>query len=59
MIERREEITGRAILIGLAISILLWVLSIKSPMNTANGVKIGNIGLPSNVVNELRKLLNP
>jgi hypothetical protein len=59
MIERREQVTEKAILIGLVISILLWILSIKSPMNTANGVKIGNIGLPQSAVETLRKILNP
>ena len=57
MTERREQISEKAIVIGLILSILVWALSIKSnPINTS-GVQIGNIGLPTEAVNTLRKIL--
>ena len=57
MIERREQVTEKAIMVGLILSLLVWVLSIKSnPINTS-GVQIGNIGLPTGAVETLRKIL--
>jgi hypothetical protein len=58
MIERNDGITEKAIIVGLILSILVWVLSIKAnPTNTANGIQIGNIGLPVEAIETLRKLL--
>jgi hypothetical protein len=58
MIERRENITISTILIGLILAIILS-LSVKSVnTNNANIINIGNIGLPKNVVDIIRGLLN-
>ena len=58
MIERKEQITEKAIVVGLIISLLIFVLSIKiNPINTANDIQIGNIGLPEKAIEELRKIL--
>ena len=58
MIKEREQVTEKAIVVGLILSLLVWILSIKAnPVNTANGIQIGNIGLPVGAVETLRKLL--
>jgi hypothetical protein len=58
MIERREQVTEKAIIVGLILSLLVWTLSIKAnPVNTAHGIQIGNIGLPTGAVETLRKIL--
>ena len=58
MIKRREQVTEKTIIVGLILSLLVWVLSIKAnPTNTVNGIQIGNIGLPTGAVETLRKIL--
>ena len=57
MIERKDRVLQKEILIGFIITLILTAISIKSnPINTS-GVQIGNIGLPIGVVNKLRELL--
>ena len=57
MIERKEQITEKAIIIGFLISLLILSISLKTNSNTANTLQMGNIGLPEKAIEELRKLL--
>jgi hypothetical protein len=57
MIERKERITEKAIIIGFLISLLILSISLKTNSNTANTLQMGNIGLPEKAIEELRKLL--
>jgi len=56
MIERKEQITEKAIVVGLIISLLIFALSIKAnPVNTANDIQIGNIGnYGKDIIDKLR-----
>jgi len=57
MIERKDKVLQKEILIGFIIALILTVISVKSnPINTS-GVQIGNIGLPTGAVETLRKIL--
>ena len=57
MIERKEQITEKAIVVGLILSLLVWVLSIKSNTSNTSVMNVGNIGLPTGAIDALRKLL--
>jgi len=59
MIERKEQITEKAIVVGLIISLLIFALSIKAnPVNTANDIQIGNIGnYGKDIIDKLRVVL--
>ena len=58
MIERNDKILQKEIIIGFIIVFVLTALSIKAnPVNTANDIQIGNIGLPEKAIEELRKIL--
>ena len=62
MIERKEQITEKAIVVGLIISLLIFALSIKAnPVNTVNNIQIGNIGNTGNygkdIIDKLRVVL--
>ena len=56
MIKRKEQITEKAIVVGLIISLLIFALSIKAnPVNTANDIQIGNIGnYEKDIIDKLR-----
>ena len=56
MIERKEQITEKVIVVGLIISLLIFALSIKAnPVNTANDMQIGNIGsYGKDIIDKLR-----
>jgi hypothetical protein len=57
MTERNEGITEKAIIVGLLISLLIWTITVKTGAVNTSGIQIGNIGLPTGVVDTLRKLL--
>ena len=65
MIKRKEQITEKAIVVGLIISLLIFALSIKAnPVNTVNTVNdiqienIGNIGnYGKDIIDKLRVVL--
>ena len=59
MIERKEQITEKVIVVGLIISLLIFALSIKAnPVNTANDIQIGNIGnYGKDIIDKLRVVL--
>ena len=59
MIKRKEQITEKAIVVGLIISLLIFALSIKAnpvnTVNTVNDIQIGNIGnYEKDIIDKLR-----
>jgi hypothetical protein len=57
MIERKDKVLQKEILIGFIITLILTAISIKSNPTNTSGVQIGNIGLPTGAVDTLRKIL--
>ena len=62
MIKRKEQITEKAIVVGLIISLLIFALSIKANLvNTVNDIQIENIGNIGNygkdIIDKLRVVL--
>ena len=58
MIERNDRVLQKEIIIGFLLSLLILSISLKTNSNTANTLRIGNIGnYGIDVVKRLRELL--
>ena len=59
MTNRHIDSINLALLVVLGIVLLISLLLVKPIKMTTNANIIGNIGLPQNAIEELKKLLNP
>jgi len=59
MINRKNDSMNLMLIVVLSIILLISLLLVKPIKMTTNANIIGNIGLPQNAIEELKKLLNP
>ena len=59
MINRHNDSMNLMLVVVLGIILLISLLLVKPIKMTTNANIIGNIGLPQNAIEELKKLLNP
>ena len=59
MINRKNDSMNLMLVVVLGIILLISLLLVKPIKMTTNANIIGNIGLPQNAIEELKKLLNP